>query len=560
MNLKNSILTAGVLAGLVLSAAPGCVKIDTNLGQDYMPMEQRYDVYTFEADLEEVYMKPMDCMSGYSTRRITFGAIDSEEFGLTRKSSAFTLIPAVDSIDFGSAPVVREFYISLKKDTTNTENSSQEKILQNVNVYSLRGTGIHIDSLVYINEMKNSDFASQPRISKGIPVYDGGDSLSFWFTKEYAQQTLDTFLANANEKNVYKFDSIPSYINKFPGIYICTDDPVGKGGRINMFDVAVNIEDQYVAGNYAELKITSRYNDVLKDTSFVFLFGAVGIPAGTTLPDQYAFNCTEIVGGKSEAKADDTIFIEGGNGVKPVVAGSELYELLTKEVDARLASGYTGVLPSDVVINKASIKMPFIFPANYLYMSAYPEILSPCCKIKGKTANGEATYTYASITDAGISVEKHGNIDRSNVCYASDISFHLQKLLSKDLADSLAGKSDAEIAEKMANYDLWYLINVNEVNESSSNSNSSYNDYLNQMYYYNYLNQLYGGYGGYGGYGYNNYYSMMMYSSLMNQSSSTTTSTSEELDRDRFYGAKLYGPTSGKGPKLTVAYAVPKQH
>ena len=74
----------------------------------------------------------------------------------------------------------------------------------------------------------------------------------------------------------------------------------------------------------------------------------------------------------------------------------------------------------------------------------------------------------------------------------------------------------------------------------------------------------YGGYGGYGYgdyYGYNNYYNYYMMAAYANaSSSSSTTSSAMELDRDRFYNARLNGPgaTSDK-PSLKITFSAPKK-
>ena len=63
------------------------------------------------------------------------------------------------------------------------------------------------------------------------------------------------------------------------------------------------------------------------------------------------------------------------------------------------------------------------------------------------------------------------------------------------------------------------------------------------------------------GYGYNNYYNYYMMAAYANaSSSSSTTSSSIELDRDRFYNAKLYGPGSAeKKPSLRITFSAPKK-
>ena len=96
------------------------------------------------------------------------------------------------------------------------------------------------------------------------------------------------------------------------------------------------------------------------------------------------------------------------------------------------------------------------------------------------------------------------------------------------------------------------------------------------MLYAMYYNNLYGGYGGYGSYGYvgySNYYNMYMMQSLLNSMSQTTYSTTQELDKDRYYRAILNGPAATatnpescplllpgarRVPTFRVTFSVPK--
>ena len=59
------------------------------------------------------------------------------------------------------------------------------------------------------------------------------------------------------------------------------------------------------------------------------------------------------------------------------------------------------------------------------------------------------------------------------------------------------------------------------------------------------------------GYGYNNYYNYMMMAQMMAASSQQTYSTTQELDKDRYYKAVLNGPSASRPPVFRVTYAFP---
>lgn len=558
-----------IICGVTALCAAACVSVDTHIGQGFIPIEQQYDVRHAEFKLTDIRMDKMDKMSGYSSRRITVGSMRDEVLGLSKRSSAFTLVPYNDTLDFGKNAKIRDFRVSLQRDTVNVINDAQSKIMQCINVYSVRDAGIRLDTLTYMEYFPIGKFESLTRITDGIPVYDGGDSLSFSFSKAYAEAEFSKMIEQCNEDGIFVMDSLKQYLDIFPGIYLSCDEPVGMGGRFNFFDVAISQEEGYVTGNFAELKFTADYGDREKvDTSFIFLFGATQFPEGATVPNQYAYNICEgdPASTVTPGDADKFIYIEGGVGLKPVFSAKEIYERLIAEFTAQ------GISISDlkeVVINKASIYAPFELPTGQFGIDRYPVALSPTCRIKTiSEKDGKEYINWANLTDANISSENHGEIDRSNCIYAPDLSFHAQKIIRLEDPDDAT----------FANYDIWMLIVASELEQSSTTSSSdSQSDYYNQMMYYQYLNSLYGGYGGYGGYGYggyggygyggyggygySNYYNMMYYSSLMGSSSSSSETYVQEMDRDRFYRAVLNGPgydDTERRPVLRVTYSVPK--
>ncbi len=532
-----------LMAGLM-----SCVGVDQNLGGDFIPTDQKYDFHTAEFDLDEVWMKSIDSLTAYSSRRITIGSIRDETFGLFSRGSVVTLVPVLDSVDFGKDPVFKRFKFKAAVDSVSVADESQANILQNVNVYALDEP---LGSKEYFSrsEIKHGS----KRITKGVPIANGKDSLTFDFTEEYGKQYLSMTQDDLKD--------LKTYAKKFPGIYLCTDDPTGNGGRFDMYEFDIlrtvaGTSGSYIArtDNYAILYFNGEFNGERRDSSLMFYFSPVemqdldSLINAKSLPSQYVFNVDRHESDHLVGQADDKIYIEGGSGIKPVVPAAEIQRLVNAEIIRK------GGEPITTLITKATIEMPFDFPEDYTTMFRYPKVLSPTIKISTDT-----TVTFAGLTDASASDENQGDVNRSLCNYAPDITHHVQQIIRKSESD-----------KKLSNYDIWFLIMWYETTTTTDSQAEEMANYYQQLAYYSYANQLYGGgYGGYGGYGYggygyggygyyNNYYNYMSMASYAS-SSATKTTSSTELDKDRYYRAVLRGPKAeGKKPKLKVTFAIPK--
>ena len=532
-----------LMAGLM-----SCVGVDQNLGGDFIPTDQKYDFHTAEFDLDEVWMKSIDSLTAYSSRRITIGSIRDETFGLFSRGSVVTLVPVLDSVDFGKDPVFKRFKFKAAVDSVSVADESQANILQNVNVYALDEP---LGSKEYFSraEIKHGS----KRITKGVPIANGKDSLTFDFTEEYGKQYLSMTQDDLKD--------LKTYAKKFPGIYLCTDDPTGNGGRFDMYEFDIlrtvaGTSGSYIArtDNYAILYFNGEFNGERRDSSLMFYFSPVemqdldSLINAKSLPSQYVFNVDRHESDHLVGQADDKIYIEGGSGIKPVVPAAEIQSLVNAEIIRK------GGEPITTLITKATIEMPFDFPEDYTTMFRYPKVLSPTIKISTDT-----TVTFAGLTDASASNENQGDVNRSLCNYAPDITHHVQQIIRKSEGD-----------KKLSNYDIWFLIMWYETTTTTDSQAEEMANYYKQLAYYSYANQLYGGgYGGYGGYGYggygyggygyyNNYYNYMSMASYAS-SSATKTTSSTELDKDRYYRAVLRGPKAeGKKPKLKVTFAIPK--
>ena len=590
---------AGLLAiiGATLLSSAACVKVNEHLGENLIPTDQLWDVFSPKAASfveNDIELKISDSLSAYTSRRIVFGAIKDGELGTCTKATSFTLVPAIKDLDLGENTVVRQFHFSAVRDTLSTVNDYQQRMMQNVFVYSLKepldSTVLYTNSLspgvkqagaTLTNREKFLDMSAL--ITKGVPVYNGGDSLSFDFSAEYAAKVVEG-IKKFHKDYVDKKDTLlSSYLKLVPGIYIESEVPTSEGGRINMFDFALQFDsNNYISGNFAELKITADYGDRKGvDTSFLFTYGPSDfIATGTSeLPTQYAFNGSthETEGAYTNGvAATDKVYVEGGSGVKPVIKAAGI-----KRIVHELIAEANIINPEEVVINKATVTLPYNVEGDWDKLNKFPSILSPTVRLHGTDDSGVTYVSYAGLTDASIESENQGNINRSISVYSPDMSHHVQEILRLKQEE---GESDADFETRLSKYDIWFLIISEEVNASSSSS-SAYDDYYNSLMYSSYYNNMmydpygygygYGGYGGYGygyggygGYGYgSNYYDYLMMASYMNSGSTTSESVSNELDKDRYYRCTLAGPTSelknpttGETlrPTLKITFSAPK--
>lgn len=524
----------------VIALAASCINVNERIGEDLIPDNQNYTFYTTTLDIDDMRMEMADSLSGYNIYRITLGAIrDEGTFGLTRRTSAFYIVPVSDTLDYGKPGTqkFKYFHVTAPYDTVSCQSLDQAHILQNVNVYAL-------DEPMNLSQgAPELVYDKTKRITRGVPICNGVDSLSFDFTEEYAKK----YMTITQEE----LDSLDLYLKRFPGIVVSTDDPVGEGGRINMFKLPIAVSSGSITGSYASLAFSAEYDGEVKDTAFVFYLGPASKYDMSSVSSTSISSYPQIVYTLSEHSSKDMVgevtdvaYFEGGRGIKPVVKAKPLRDKLSAEIIKN------GGNPKTAVINRAYLEMPFEFPDDYVDMRFFPTTLSPTCCVK----SDDGTETFVGITDSSISDENPGTINRSLLKYTPYITYHLQQMLR------------LEKEEKIDNYDIWFLAMADETITTSSTSSSELSDYYTQMAYASYYNSMYGGYGGYGyggygsGYGsyYSNYYNYMMMASMMN-SSSTSTETQSVMDANRYYCGKLNGPAAENKPKLHVIYAIPHE-
>mgnify|MGYP006872974438 CR=1 FL=1 len=559
-------LKALILSGAAV-AAVSCITVDGDVGKDLIDSSLLFDTYTVEFPLEEIQMKKSDELSGYSTYRLTLGAIRDDVFGLTTRSCAISLVPALDTLDLGKDPVPVKFQLHFACDTVSLSDPAEAHILQNVYVYSL------LDTLSVVNTNAGMDIPHGTElITKGLPIMNGTDSLSMEFTDAFARKYISAIQEIGGADHVlvsrdygddddWDDDTVTEsrykdLMAKIPGIYMESEVPTGTGGRINMFELScLSVYSQYYYrnNNVATLTVNSEYDGVRKDTTFLLIPGEPDMYDETAYTDndtafpQLAFNRTTHE--STPGIATGQILMEGGCGLKPVISALEIQRKTLEQI------ALMGGKPENTIINKASIILPFDMPEDYTDLDRYPALVSTTIRITDSTTGRVA---FASLTDASASTENQGDIDRANLQYAPDITFHVQEFLT----DDLTGKDDR---------DVWLLNVHSETIEIASGNQTS--AYLQNLAYASYYQNLYGGgmygmgsmYGSsmYGGGYYNNYYNyslMMQYAAAMQSSSSNQTQTITELDKDNYYRGILNGPSSGSSrkPVFRITFSIPK--
>lgn len=543
----------------MILGASSCVKTDFTLGNNMVPDSDKFNTAIISFPIEEIQMRRIDKLSGYSNIRVSIGSIVDEVNGvevISRRGSAFPLIPLCDTVlNKGTNITFESFSLHLCKDTLSVIDESQLFIQQNLRVYDLRHiyTEEEKDSVFtakfkYSDEITNSMFEGEDVITEGIPVYGGESSLTIPFSEEFAM----TYLGEGGKESV---KNASEYTKAHPGIYICTDDPVGKGGRFSFFNVTLefNQNAQSISNCFAELRYKADFGTRTQvDTSIIFTMGGNTLNLNATCS---AFNVCEMEyeGGESpEDFAEEAIVIEDGTGLKPMIRAEYLRNTILEHLQEAFPGLTTEEISKKIVLNRATISMPFSMPDNHKDWRFFPQILSPTVRIPA--SEDENHVVYGGLTDSSVEDENQGNIDRNILSYHPDITHHMQEIISTSASDT----------KTLENSNIWFMILAEEV--MTTNTTTSMDDYYNQLAYMNYYGGMMGGYGGYGygGYGgyndYNYYNYMMMQQMMSNAGTSTSTSTLTILDKDRYYKCVLNGPqASGERPMFKMVYSYARE-
>ena len=236
-----------------------------------------YDTYTVEVELDNIQMKMADALSGYSSSKLTVGAIRDDVLGLSTREAAFPLIPALDTIDLGSNPTPVSFTMRFSADSVSCNDDDNARILQN-----LRITALSAPLPVGASTSCTQDIPhGSTLLTKGIPVYNGTGDLSITFSLDYARQYIDALRTlgpalkerSADGKDDEQLlDKYDEWVAAVPGIHMAMDNPSSKGGRINLFNFpCLSVSNNYYTynSNVALLKVHSTWEGVEKDSTWL---------------------------------------------------------------------------------------------------------------------------------------------------------------------------------------------------------------------------------------------------------------------------------------------------
>ena len=518
---RNRIFSLAAAAALLLVSLSSCITVNQTLGSVYVPSDRDLKVKTVSFDLP-VGMKMADSLQT-STSYMVLGSLYDTFFGNTNAELAATVTPP-DTVPWGKNPVYKSAKLQFVKFSTQTLEDGQEEFPQNVHVYALT---VPMDSTkIYCNCLKRSDY-SLDEIAEGAVIYSGGDTLTIPLKESFAKQYM-----SATQQEL---DSAALFIERFYGIYLTADKPLGTGGRLTKFSAGGLLLTFNSTGDTGEQR----------DTTVVF---HVGSSYATEL---YTHESKSFeVSGDNNLK---TIYYEGMAGIKPHIEGEAIRDSIAAWASRE------NVNLENIIVARASIELPYDIPeGGYSAIDSYPTSLYPATRYK---------YAYDAKQYYPLSAIYYGDYDRGDInrslqYYKPDVTLYVQNVM----------RMIAQDKELNDSWDLWffnYYTGEEEEEDSSTDYYSNYyNNYLYNMYYGGYGGYGYGyggygyggyGYGGYGGYGdYYDYYNMMNYYNYYNSlsSSSSSTSTIYSVDYINYCKGAINGNGAERRPRMYITYTV----
>ena len=381
---------------LAIAFATSCVYVDKSLGQDLIPSDQYLDMAVEKFDVP-VELASADSIQAYGQSSVNLGCVVTDDFGKLNAAIAAEITPAVDSIIWGKEPRFVQMTASLTTSTAFCPSDDQKYIPQNIHFYQLNRP---MDStMLYSGQITEKDYNHTP-IERNNVVYTGDGVIEVYFKEEFGKKLFDFTME--------QLDSAEYFMNHFYGMYICVDglEDGTKGGRIN----SVDLSTAYVYFTYSSV-----------DENGERLTHTVDFALG----QYYSLGVMEASSKHMETKTpEETIFAEGLTGIKPVIRGKDLRNMLDIWASSK------GLDPKRILINRALLEFPFEYNGDRYSLDNYPADLFPSKRLK--TKKDSQNLFYSPIDESGDVMFEAGAINRSLMCYRSDIGLYLQSLIRKD--------------------------------------------------------------------------------------------------------------------------------
>lgn len=426
--MKNRGVSIALATLLALSCLTSCITVDNTLGSALVPTNQDITIRTATIDLP-VGMKMADSLQTSILQSSTIGSIRSDQFGLFRSDAAVSVTAAYDSIIWGKNPSVHSLVLSLALDSAQVVDPTQRYIPQNIYVHRLKKD---LDStMVYNNSITAADYDHEVLTTGGV-VYAGGESYAVNLNPKLGEELFRIPMAT--------LDSSELFMKAFKGLYFRCDDPLEgtEGGRLNVFDLSSS-----------SIILTYDYDDDNGDrkrSSATFSLGA--------------YFCVNVsTSGARDLETNDAIdgiYAEGLCGIKPHIDALRLRDLM----DSWAAANQ--IPKGNLIIAKATVSFPFEYYGDYKQFDYYPRSLYPCQRTRG-----DHKVFFSPIDEINDNTLEAGSLDRSKLCYTSNITFWLQDLLKRDRSKITADD------------DLWIMST-----QSSYSSYTGVTSYYADYFYY----------------------------------------------------------------------------
>ena len=387
-----------------------CITVNKELGDQFVPDDQIFKVYSDEFPIEIQSALPDSIQSASSTHLI-FGAMNSGTFGMTTVSTVANLTPAMDSVSFGEHPELVKATLNLTVDSTRYFYPEDEGLAQNLYLYKLNR---QIDTVRLFNASYTAEDFDPTPISVGSPVYNGEDKIKIEISESFAKELL----ATTDEE----FIDYEKFTERIKGLCLATGDinSSREGGRINYLSTA----SSYISVKYKHTEAEKEISR--KDSTFNFYFGA-----------SFAVNLTS-TGSQSLASehATDHLYIDGYNGVKPYIKGTYLQKLMEDWAKSK------GLEANNIILSKASVIFPYETPNSSRELNLFHGAIFGFTR----TNHADSVKTFYPLPDV-YKLTNTGSMNPSHEYYSCNITCHLQDLLINKDPEGISNGSA----------DLWFM-------------------------------------------------------------------------------------------------------